>query len=73
MLQINYETDLSFIPLSYTGTCPTILTWITVACGRHITTFTVIFCFSILSIALTDIIFGPINARTIIARKITTT
>ena len=72
MLQIDYETDLSSIPLSLAGTCPTILTWITVACGRHITTFTMIFCFSILLIALTDSIFGP-PARTIMAKQISST
>ena len=52
---MNIETDLSSIRLCLAGTCATILTRVTIASSRHITTFTIIICNSVLLAALTGL------------------
>ena len=61
------ETGLKFI-LDNFRTRTTILTWITIASSRHITTFTVIFCNSIFLNAVTSITI----AYTVIITRYTT-
>ena len=62
------KTDLSIIRLNVARTLSTILTRIPIAYNRHITTFTVKFCFSILLITLTDCVVST-PACTIQAKK----
>ena len=67
---MNIETDLSSIRLCLAGTCATILTRVTIASSRHITTFTIIVCNSVFLAALTSL---AITCSIIIAGDIVST